>query len=175
VRSNISDTLSLTNAVRREVLACDPNQPIFNVRTIEQDMSTLVSPQRLTAILVSSFASFALLLAAIGLHGVLSYVVEQRRSEIGIRIAIGAQRKDVLKLIVGDGLKLTAIGLVIGSLLALLLGRLLSASLYKVSPADPWIYSSIIFLITIVSLAACYGPSRRALGVDPLIALRGRD
>ena len=175
VRTNVSDPLSLTNAVRREVLACDPNQPIFNVRTIEQDMSTVVAPQRLTAILVSFFAGFALLLAAIGLHGVLSYVVEQRRSEIGIRIAIGAQRKDVLKLIVGDGLKLTAIGLAIGSTLALLLGQLLSTSLFNVSPADPWIYAAIVFLITLVSLLACYGPGRRALGVDPLIALRGRD
>ena len=105
----------------------------------------------------------------------MSYVVEQRRSEIGVRIAIGAQRKDVLKLIVGDGLKLTAIGLVIGSTLALLSGRLLSTSLYNVSPVDPWIYSAIVILITFIALAACYGPSRRALGVDPLIALRGRD
>src|SRR5262249_1933891 len=113
VRTNVSDPLSLTNAVRREVLAGDPNQPIFNVRTIEQDMASVVAPQRLTAILVSAFATFALLLAAIGLHGVMSYVVEQRQTEIGIRIAIGAQGKDVLKLIVGDGLKLTAIGIVI--------------------------------------------------------------
>lgn len=175
VRTNVSDPLSLTNAVRREVLAGDPSQPIFNVRTLEQDMSTVVAPQRLMAILVSAFAGFALLLAAIGLHGVLSYLVEQRQSEIGIRIAIGAQRKDVLKLIVGDGLKLTALGILIGSTVALLLGRLLSASLYNVSPADPWIYLAIVFLITLVSLVACYGPSRRALGVDPLIALRGRD
>jgi putative ABC transport system permease protein len=173
VRTTVSDPLSLTNAVRREVLALDPNQPIFNVRTIEQDMSAVVAPQRLTAILVSCFAGFALLLAAVGLHGVMSYVVEQRRSEIGIRIAIGAQRKDVLKLIVGDGLKLTAIGLVIGSTLALLSGRLLSASLYNVSPADPTVYAAIVFVITLIALAACYGPSRRALGVDPLIALRG--
>ena len=172
VRTNTSDPLSLTNAVRREVLACDPNQPIFNIRTIEQDMSAVVAPQRLTAILVSIFAGFALLLAAIGLHGVMSYVVEQRQTEIGIRIAIGAQRKDVLKLIVGDGLKLTAIGIVIGSVLTLLLARVISASLYNVSSADPWSYAAIVVLLTFVSLAACYGPSRRALGVDPLTALR---
>ena len=175
VRTSISDPLSLTNAVRREVLAGDANQPVFNIRTIEHDMSEVVAPQRLTAVLFSFFAAFALLLAAVGLHGVMSYVVEQRRSEIGIRIAVGAQRKDVLKLIVGDGLKLTAIGIVIGSILALLLGRLLSHSLYNVSPADPWIYTGIIILLTLVSAAACYGPSRRALNVDPLIALRGRD
>jgi len=175
IRTNVSDPLTLTNAVRREVSACDPNQPIFNVRTLEQDMAAVVAPQRLMAILVSSFAGFALLLAAIGLHGVMSYVVEQRRSEIGVRIAIGAQRKDILQLIVGDGLKLTAIGLVIGSVSALLLGRALSASLYQVSAADPWIYAATITLLTFVSLAACYGPSRRAVGVDPLVALRGRE
>ncbi|HEV2836940.1 MAG TPA: ABC transporter permease [Pyrinomonadaceae bacterium] len=175
VRTNVSDPLTLANAVRREVLACDPNQPIFNVRTLEQDMAAVVAPQRLMAILVSSFAGFALLLAAVGLHGVMSYVVEQRRSEIGVRIAIGAQRKDILRLIVGDGLKLTAIGLVTGSVLALLLGRVISASLYQVSAADPWTYAATITMLTFVSLAACYGPSRRALGVDPLVALRGRD
>jgi putative ABC transport system permease protein len=172
VRTNVSDPLSLTSAIRREVLACDPNQPIFNVRTIEHDMSAVIAPQRLTAILVSIFAGFALLLAAIGLHGVMSYVVEYRQTEIGIRIAIGAQRKDVLKLIVGDGLKLTAIGIVLGSVLALLLARVISASLYNVSSADPWSYAAIIVLLIFVSLAACYGPSRRALGVDPLTALR---
>ena len=172
VRTNVADPLSLSSAVRREVLAIDPNQPIFNVRTIEQDMADVVAPQRLTALLVCAFAAFALLLAAVGLHGVMSYVVEQRRSEIGIRIAIGAQSKDVLQLIVGDGLKLTAIGIVVGSVLALLIGRVLSASLYNVSAADPWSYAAIVVLLTFVSLAACYGPSRRALGVDPLIALR---
>lgn len=172
MRTNVSDPLSLTSAVRREVLAIDPNQPISNVRTIEQNMADVVAPQRLTALLVCAFAAFALLLAAVGLHGVMSYVVQQRRNEIGIRLAIGAQSRDVLQLIVGDGLKLTAIGIVIGSVLALLIGRVLSASLYNVSAADPWSYAAIVVLLTFVSLAACCGPSRRALGVDPLIALR---
>jgi len=172
IRTDVSDPMSLTNAVRHEVLACDANQPVFNVRTIEQDMSQVVAPQRLTAVLVGFFAGFALLLAAIGLHGVMAYVVEQRRTEIGVRMAIGAGRKDVLKLIVGDGLRLTAIGIVIGSILALLFSRILSSSLYNVSPLDPWIYAGITLLLTLVSAAACYGPTRRALAVDPAIALR---
>lgn len=173
VRTNVSDPLSLTSAVRREVLAGDANQPVFNIRTIERDMSEVVAPQRITTILVMFFAGFALLLAAIGLHGVLSYLVEQRQGEIGVRMAIGAQAKDVLRLIVGEGLKLTAIGVVIGTIAALLVTRVLSNLLFNVSPADPWVYAGIIILLTIVTAAACYGPSRRALKVDPLIALRG--
>ena len=175
VRTSVSDPLSLTEAVRREVLACDANQPIFNVRTLEQEMSEVVAPQRLTAILSGFFAGFALLLAAVGLHGVMSYVVEQRRSEIGVRMALGAQRKDVLKLIVGDGLKLTTVGIAIGVVLALLLSRVLSSFLFNVSPLDPVLYAGIVILLTFVSLAACYGPSQRALRVDPLLALRGMD
>jgi putative ABC transport system permease protein len=173
VRTKGSDPLSLGSSVRREVLAVDPGQPVYNIRTMEQDMAEVVAPQRLLMLLLGFFAAFALLLAAIGLYGVMSYAVEQRRHEIGIRMALGAQARDVQRLIVYNGLKLTIIGIAFGLLLALGLSRLISSMLYEVGATDPPVYAGITFLLALVSLVACYAPARAATKVDPLVVLRG--
>src|SRR6201988_3069872 len=130
------DPGSLASAVRREILSIDPDQPIANVRTLEAVTADSVAPRRMSMTLLGLFASIALLLAAVGIYGVISYLVVQRTHEIGVRMALGAQRRDVLGLIVGHALKLVGIGTAIGLILALLSTRTLSALLYSVGAFD---------------------------------------
>jgi putative ABC transport system permease protein len=166
------DPFTLAAAVKQEVLAVNRQQPIFNVRSLERMMVDSISRQRFQMILVGTFAAVALLLAAIGIYGVMSYSVSQRTGEIGIRMALGAQPRDVLKLVIGQGLILTLTGLALGLAGALALTRLMAGLLYGVSATDPATFATIALLLTSVALLASYIPARRAMKIDPLMALR---
>ena len=167
-----ADPLSLTAAVRREVQALDPNQPVYNVSTMEQTLDQSLVTQRLSMTLLAFLASLALILAAVGIYGVMSYTVTQRSHEIGIRMAIGAQPRDVFKMVIGRGMMLALIGVAFGLVGAFGLTRLMATMLYGVEPTDPATFVSIGILLIGVALVACYVPGRRATKVDPLVALR---
>ncbi len=167
-----ADPLNLAAAVRREVQALDPNQPVFNVSTMEQTLDQSLVTQRLSMTLLAFLASLALILAAVGIYGVMSYTVTQRSHEIGIRMAIGAQQRDVFKMVIGRGMLLALIGVAFGLAGAFGLTRLMATMLYGVEPTDPVTFISIGILISGVALVACYVPGRRATKVDPIVALR---
>jgi putative ABC transport system permease protein len=167
-----SDPLSLASAVRNEVWAIDKDQPVSNIRTMEQILSESISQWRFNMFLFGIFAAVALVLAVVGIYGIISYSVTQRTHEIGIRIALGAQQSDVLKMVVGQGLKLISIGVAIGLSAAIVLTRLMSSLLYGVSTTDPATFAIISTLIFVVALLASLIPARRATKVDPMIALR---
>jgi len=158
--------------VRREVQRLDPNLPVQVLRTLPEHVSEALWPARLGAGLLAMFGLLALTLAAVGLSGLIAYLVSQRTREIGIRLALGAQAGDVLKLVIWQGLKLTLSGLVIGLLGALALTRLMENLLYGLSTTDPLTFLAITSLLFAVALLACYIPARRATKVDPLVALR---
>jgi putative ABC transport system permease protein len=172
----IGEPTQLTSAVRAEVLAVDSSQPVYDIKTMEQMLGESVSQPRLYTILLGVFAGVALALAAVGIYGVLNYSVNQRRHEIGIRMALGAQPSHILKMIVGQGMILTAIGLGIGLVAALLLAFFLTSRiegfLFGVSSTDLSIFIGIPLLLGLVSLLSCYIPARRATKVDPMVALR---
>jgi putative ABC transport system permease protein len=171
IRTN-TDPLSVIAAVRREVQALDPNQPVFNVSTMEKTLDQSLATQRLSMALLAVLASLALILAAVGIYGVMSYTVTQRTHEIGIRMAIGAQRRDVFRMVIARGMALVLIGIALGLIGAFSLTRLMTTMLYGVAPTDPVTFISIAVLLTGIALVACYVPGRRATKVDPLVALR---
>jgi len=171
VRTSV-EPMNLTNAIRQEVWAIDRNVPITNVRTMEQILATVTSQPRFNTILLGIFAAAALALAGVGIYGVLSYSVTQRKREIGIRIALGARRSDVLRLVVKQGMLLALLGVAIGLAASFALTRLMGGLLYEVSATDPATFALIALILTVVSLAACYLPARRATKVDPMVALR---
>jgi putative ABC transport system permease protein len=166
------DATTMTASVREAVRALDADLPLFNVRTLEQLHNDALAPQRFNLWLLGAFACIALALAALGIYGVLAYSVSQRTHEIGLRLALGAQARDVLRLILRQALALTLIGLAIGGLGALALLRLMQKLLFEVSPTDPLTFVAITLLLLVVSLLACWIPARRATRVDPLVALR---
>jgi putative ABC transport system permease protein len=167
-----ADPRNLIGSIRSEVLAVDPDQPIANIQTMTERISNSVARPRYTATLVSLFAVLALVLAAVGIYGVVSYSVLQRTREIGIRIALGAQRRDVLLLGLKQGLGLTVLGVVVGIAGAFALTRVLGSLLYGVTPTDPLTFTMVSLLLTGVALIACWIPARRATRVDPMVALR---
>jgi putative ABC transport system permease protein len=171
VRTSVSPE-SLTSAIRSAVNEIDSAQPIYDVKTMRQRVDEAVSQPRLYATLIGVFAGVALALAAVGIYGVLNYSVNQRRQEIGIRMALGAQPGHILKMIVGQGMTMAAIGLVIGVMLAYFLTRYLAGLLYGVGVNDLTIFIGIPLLLAMVSLLSCYFPARRATKVEPMIALR---
>jgi predicted permease len=162
----------LANAVRGAVWAVDPNQPVTRVKTMEQVLADTMVVQRFSTWLLAIFAGIALALAAAGIYGVISYSVTQRTHEIGIRMALGAEQRDVLKLVVGQGMTPALIGLGIGVAGAIGLTRFMSSLLFKVTATDPITFTMIGSLLLIVAMAACYLPGQRAARVDPMIALR---
>ncbi len=163
---------ALMAAVRREVRNVDPSQPIHNVRTLEQIRSESIAPERFILALVGSFAAIALVLATVGIYGLLSYSVARRTREIGIRMALGAQASDVRRLVVRQGLSLALAGVAIGLAGAFALTRVMKTLLFEVSATDPLTFASIAASLTAASLLACYIPARRATKVDPMVALR---
>jgi putative ABC transport system permease protein len=163
---------AMISAVRREVLAVDPEQAVFNVTTLEQLAGDSIANRRLFMILLLVFAGLALTLASVGIYGVMSYVASQRTHEIGIRMALGAQTGDVLKLIVGKGIALALIGVTAGLAGSLALTRVMSGLLFGVSATDAGTFLVVSTGLTVVALLACYIPARRATKVDPLVALR---
>ncbi len=167
-----ADSASMTSAIRSVVSKLDGDQPVSRIRTMEQVRSESVMIQRHSVIALGVFAFLALSLAAIGLYGVMSYVVTQRTNEIGLRMALGAKPRDVLKLVVGHGMALVLIGLAIGLITSLALSRLIEKLLFGVSPTDSLTFGATALLLTIVGLLACWIPARRATKVDPMIALR---
>jgi putative ABC transport system permease protein len=162
----------LTGAVQSLAMSIDKEQPIDRLRTMEQSISDSVAAPRFRAVLFSLIAAFALILAAVGVYGVTSYAVEQRTREIGIRIALGAQRSDVLKLVLGRGIRLTCAGLLIGLPASFALTRYLTAFLFDVKATDAATYLVVSMLLAFVAIVACYVPARRALRVNPVVALR---
>ena len=158
--------------VRAEVAALDPGIPIFDVKTLEEHLGISLFLQRMAATLLSIFGLLALSLAAIGLYGVMAYSVSQRTRELGIRVSVGAERRDIFKLILGQGLAISVVGLLAGLVAALAVTRLTAKLLYGVSATDPVTFIVITLLLLCVTLLACYFPARRATKVDPMIALR---
>ena len=167
-----NDPAALADAVRREVRAVDPNEPVFAVRTMEDVVATAMAERRFTMLLLALFAATALALSAIGIYGVMAYFVTQRTHEIGIRMALGASRRDVVGMVLRQGVRLAAAGVVAGVIGALLVTRAISALLYNVSPRDPGTLIALSATLTAVALLACYIPARRATRVDPIRALR---
>ena len=167
-----TDPLSLASAAVAQVHSLDRELAVANIRTMNQVISSSVAGPKFNTFLLGIFASVALLLAAIGVYGVLAYSVSQRTHEIGIRLALGARPAGVLRLILAQGTRLALIGSGVGALAAFFLMRFISSLLYGVSPADPWTFAAVAFVLTFVALAACYIPARRATKVDPMVALR---
>ncbi|MFZ1973107.1 MAG: ABC transporter permease [Candidatus Acidiferrales bacterium] len=166
------DPASVIPAVTGAVRNVDSDVPVLSVRTMDVAVSESLSPQRFSMLLLAAFAGLALLLAVVGIYGVMSYSVSRRAQEIGIRVALGATRKDVLMLVVRHGLLLALTGSAIGIVGALLLSRVIASQLYGVSPTDPVTFIAVSTLLTVVALAACYIPARRAMQVDPMVALK---
>jgi len=159
-------------AIRREAAAIDPAVPVFDAMPLEEYIASSLFVQKIAASLLGTLGSVALLLAAIGLYGVMAYSVAQRTNEIGVRVALGAEPLDVLRMIFRESLTLALPGVFIGSLLAIGLARLVSASLVEVSPKDPVIYMAAAIFTVLVTLCAAARPAWRAARVDPMVALR---
>jgi len=175
VRANYSfdrEPAALINAIRQTVSKIDPEQAIHNIATMEQQLSQSIAPQRFIALLLSLFATLALIQALIGIYGVMSYAVAQRRQELGIRMALGAQPGNILSLVLRRGMKLTLIGMALGLMGAVASTRLLRDMLFGVKPIDPLTFAVMTLLLVCISLVACFLPARRATKVDPMNVLR---
>jgi putative ABC transport system permease protein len=170
-RTDVEPT-GLAAAVRGQIAALNKDQAVFNVRTMEQIVSESVAPRRFSMLLLAVFAVVALALAVIGIYGMLSYAVAQRTREIGLRMTLGAQRTDVMRLVIGHGMKLAVAGVVAGLIASFALTRTMRNLLFGVSATDPITFASITLLLAVVALLACWLPARRATKVDPMVALR---
>jgi predicted permease len=166
------DPTAMTGAVRRAVAQLDPREVVYGVTTMDDVLAGSLAARRLSMILLSAFAVLALALSCIGIYGVVSHLVGQRTHEIGVRMALGAQPGDVMRLVLGHGAKMALIGVAIGIGAALALTRLMAHQLFGVTADDPLTFGAVAVLLALVSLLACYVPARRAVRVDPLIALR---
>jgi predicted permease len=167
-----ADPLSLAGAARHVIWGVDKDQAISHVMSMDQLVSESVAPQRVSMLLLAIFAGVALMLAAVGIYGVISYSVTQRSHELGVRMALGAEHRDVLKLVVGEGLRLALFGVALGVGGALLLTRFMKSMLYGVQATDPLTFVAVSVLLTAVAVMASYVPARRATKVDPMVALR---
>jgi predicted permease len=166
------DPTSIMGQVRETVKEIDPRDVIYNVQTMDDVVATSYAARRLTMILLTGFAALAIMLACVGIYGVVSYLVGQRTQEIGIRMALGAQRRDILVLVLGEGTRMAFIGAVLGMAASLVLTRLMAKQLFGVSAHDPLTYASVAFVLMLVAIAACFVPARRAVRMDPMNSLR---
>jgi putative ABC transport system permease protein len=166
------DSAAVQGAIRSAAQSLDSDLPIFDIRTLDSFVAENTAPRRLSVLLLSLFAGVALVLAAIGIYGVMSYGVTQRRREIGIRIALGAEMSDVIRLVVRQGALLAILGLGTGIVGALAATRLIARLLFGVRPHDPVTFLAVACLLSIVAVIASYIPARRAARIDPIIALR---
>jgi putative ABC transport system permease protein len=171
IRASV-DPMSLVAAARREINAVDPDQPISNIRTMEDLLDEEIGQRRLGMMLLAAFAALALSLASVGIYGVLSYFVVQHTQEIGVRLALGAQRRGILVLVMRKGMTLASAGMAVGLFGAFAMTRLMSSLLYEVGAADPVTFAAVAALLSAVAMLACYVPARRAMRVDPIVALR---
>jgi putative ABC transport system permease protein len=163
---------SLVRAVVEEIHRVDKGQPVTDIETIEQIALEPMAQQHMVMALLVSFAGLALVLSAVGIYSVLSYSIAQRTREIGLRVALGAQRGNVLRLVVGGGLRLALLGIAVGMAGALALTRLMTDLLYGIRATDPVTFGAVAILLGATSVLACYIPARRAMKVDPMVALR---
>jgi putative ABC transport system permease protein len=166
------EPVGLAAAIRQAVSATDSEQPIHRIRTMEEALSISLARRRLSALLTGAFAALALLLSAIGIYGVLAWTVSERTREIGVRLALGAQTGDVLKLVVSQGMKLTSLGLAVGFAASLPAARAMKSLLFGVGAGDPTTFAAIALLLIFTALLACYLPARKATKVDPIVAIR---
>ena len=167
-----NDPAALVKSVRQTVLEVDPNQPVANVQTLKEIVKKSLSQRRFILALIGGFAGAALLLAAIGLYGVMGYAVSQRTREIGVRMALGARQRDVISMVIGQGMRIVLIGLAVGMIGAVGLSRLLQGFLFEIKPTDPTTFMGVSLILLLVALLACWLPARRAARVDPMVALR---
>jgi putative ABC transport system permease protein len=166
------DPRAQASSLRASVRELDPNQPLVRIRTMEENIGVSVQQPRFRTTLLGIFAGCALLLSVVGLYGVMTYSVSRRATEIGIRMALGAQRRDILNMVLREGLALALVGVALGTAGALALTRLLKAFLFATAPTDPITYAGAAALLVGVALLACYVPARRAMRLDPISALR---
>jgi ABC-type antimicrobial peptide transport system permease subunit len=159
------------NALRNEVARLDPQLPLYDMRTMVERVDASLATRKLALALAATFGVVALLLAALGIYGVLAYLVAQRRREIGIRIALGSSERAVFKLVLGEGLALTIAGLTLGGIGALIVGQALTSQVYGVSPWDPWVLTGVALVTAAIALLACMSPAARAARVDPMVVL----
>jgi predicted permease len=167
-----SDPMGAVAAVRASVLSLDKDQPIARVMAMDQIVYNSVAEKRFAMFLLNIFAAVAMIMAAVGLYGVMSYTVTQRTHEIGIRMALGARRGDIVRLVVGQGMLLVSIGVAIGLVLALILTRFMESMLFGLSATDPITYAAVSLALAAIALGATYVPARKATRVDPMVALR---
>jgi putative ABC transport system permease protein len=163
---------SLTPTLRNAVREIDPALPVYDVMTMNERLSNSVAARRFNLLLLGGFASLALLLAGVGVYGVISYVVTQRTHEVGIRMALGAQSADVVRLFIKQGMAMVIFGVALGLLGAFALTRVMTSLLFDVSASDPLTFACVALSLSLVALAACYLPARRASRIDPLASLR---
>jgi putative ABC transport system permease protein len=167
-----NDPGGIAGDLRLAIAELDKDVPLYRERLLTDYLSASIAQPRFNALLVGLFSAIALLLAAAGIFGVMSYAVTQRTQEIGIRLALGAQRGDILRLIFGEGMRLVAIGVFVGGALIVALRKLMNSLLYGIGPTDPLTIALVILLLGTVALLACWWPARRASVVDPVVALR---
>jgi putative ABC transport system permease protein len=172
VMKTSTEPSSLTSTVRSSLVAIDPQQPVYAIEPLEKLIEGSVAPRRFVMSLIGSLAFVALALALVGIYSVISFSVSERTREIGIRMALGAKRRDVLRMILGQGMRVSAVGIVMGLAIALGLTRLLRTLLFEVSATDPVTFVLVAMTMSLIALMACYLPARRATRVDPLVALR---
>jgi ABC-type antimicrobial peptide transport system permease subunit len=171
IRTNVGSA-SAFNVARNEVRQLDATMPVYEMKTVEGQLDETLLTDRLIALLSAGFGLLATILASIGLYGVMAFVVARRRKELGIRLALGAQPGLLIWMVMREVLVLLAIGLAVGIPSAMILGRYVSTVLYGIKPSDPWMATSTVLLLTIVSAAAGLIPARRAARIDPILALR---
>jgi putative ABC transport system permease protein len=162
----------LVEEVKKQIWSLDGQIPVSDVHAMDELIAVSLAQQRFNMLLLGLFAALALTLAAVGIYGAMAYAVNQRTHEIGIRIALGAQRRDVLQLVMRDGAKIALFGIASGIAGALALTRLMASLLFEVKPTDPATFAGVAILLALVALVACYIPARRAMRVDPMVALR---